>query len=89
MAKLNQEEVLHKLERKGDFTVYLKVYGKNRKLLCELFDEFTAEETCLTRKDLSQIEIFLLNHACIDERHIDHTVMSIKQFSKKEFIGRT
>ena len=73
MANKNkQNKVLHVLDQKGDFTAYLQIYGKNGKLLTTVFSHFTSEEKELNRKDLIDIEEYLLNRACINEDYIDH-----------------
>lgn len=77
--KNKQNEVLHVLDHKGDFTAYLQIYGKNGKLLTTVFAQFTSEEKELTRKELIGIEEYLLNRACIKEEYIDHTVSDIRQ----------
>ena len=88
MERLKDNKVMFKLESKGDFTVYLEVYGKNKKLLCTLFEEFTTDNICLTRKDLAEIEEFMLNRSCIKEEHIDHTVTVIRQYDESCVVCR-
>lgn len=79
--KNKQNEVLHVLDHKGDFTAYLQIYGKNGKLLTTVFAELTSEEKELTRRDLIEIEQYLINRACINEEYIHHTVSDIRQNS--------
>lgn len=85
--KQNEDQVLHLLEHKGDFTVYVEVYGKNGRMIAKLFEEFTSEERELTRKDLHEIEELMINQACIKEEHIANTVMTIRQYGSNEKVN--
>ena len=69
----------HVLDKKGEFVAYLYIYGKNKKLLTVVFEDYITDKRTLNFKQLEDIKTRLLDIACIKRSYIDHVVLDIKQ----------
>lgn len=76
MKKMNNNE-FRKIE-KGDFIAIVKIYGK-RKLIGEYYENFTSNSERLYRKDLKEIEEYIVEKSNIPESQIAFTTVDIMQ----------
>ena len=63
--------------KKGDFAVCVKIFGKS-KVLGEFYEVFETENNCeLRKKDLQEIEEFIVNRSNISEEKIAFTTIRV------------
>lgn len=63
--------------KKGDFAVCVKIFGKN-KVLGEFYQTFETENNCeLRKKDLQEIEEYIVNRSNIPEEKIEFTIVRV------------
>ncbi len=64
--------------KKGDFLATVKIYGQ-KKLIGEYYDVFETENEHLSKKDLREIEEFIVNKSNVPEEKIVFTTIRISQ----------
>ena len=64
--------------KKGDFLATVKIYGET-KLIGEYYDVFESETGELSKKDLREIEEYIVNKSNVPEDKIVFTTVRISQ----------